>query len=188
MPSAAYLEKRAMQPADPIGEYGAAIARELSFDARLARRARGGRGSSAGALAASDSPTSREAREGTVAAFGDACELARAFVPDALQSLARRTTVLLALAVIGIFTAMNGRVAWYAWRRAPPRHHAAYGHEIRRCIGLSAMTLIVLFAAVVTEHWRCGLPARIRRLRLHSLPESSPKCLRPRAMISGSVG
>ncbi len=172
-----------MRLGDPIAEYGAAIARELRFDARLARRVRAEAEDHLQEwLAESGGAASEDAQREAIGAFGDPRELALAFVPLALQSLARRAAVLLALAVIGIFAAMDARVAWYGWmqwppgeqlraantiavpadrlafatafilalmalvytmtRRAPARLHAAFGHEIRRCIALGAMAVV----------------------------------------------
>ena len=187
-----------MRLGDPIAEYGAAIARELRFDASLARRVRAeAEDHLLEALAGSGEAPSRAAQLEAIRAFGDPSELARAFVPLALQSLARRAAVLLALAVIGIFAAMVARVAWYGWmqwppgeqlraantigvpadrlafaiafilalmaliytmtRRAPPRLHAAYGHEIRRCIAMGAMAVLALFVAIATEAILTGI-------------------------------
>lgn len=105
-----------MRPGDPIAEYGAAIARELRFDARLARRVRAeAEDHLLEVLDGSDEPPSRAAALEAIRAFGDPHELACAFVPLALQSLARRAAALMALAVIVSFTAMRARTIWYGW-------------------------------------------------------------------------
>ena len=107
-----------MRPPDAIAEFGAAIAHELRFDARLARRVRAeAEDHLLETLAGCDAACPAEAQREAIRAFGDVRELARAFVPGALQSLARRASVLTALAVIGVFAAMNARVVWYGWMR-----------------------------------------------------------------------
>jgi hypothetical protein len=123
MPLAACSEKDVHLP-DEIAEFGVAIAHELRFDAQLARRVRAeAEDHLLEALAGRDGPCSVEAQREAIRAFGNAHELARAFVPGALQSLARRASVLTALAVIGVFAAMDARVAWYGWMQWQPGDH-----------------------------------------------------------------
>jgi hypothetical protein len=105
-----------MRPADPIAEYGAAITRDLRFDAALARRVRAeAEDHLLEALNESGEPPSSAAALDAIRAFGDPHELAKAFVPIVLQSLARRAAVLMALAVIVSFAAMRARTFWYGW-------------------------------------------------------------------------
>lgn len=103
-----------MRPHDAVTEFGATIARELCFDPRLARRVRAeAEDHLLAALGRSADPPSRAAQLEAIRAFGDPQDLARAFMPGAVQALARRAAVLMALAVIGIFAAMRARSAWY---------------------------------------------------------------------------
>jgi hypothetical protein len=105
-----------MRPGDPIAEYGAAIARELRFDAGLARRVRAeAEDHLLEALGRSGESGSRAAELEAIRAFGNPHELACAFAPGALQSLARRAAVVMALAVMVSFAAMVARSAWYGW-------------------------------------------------------------------------
>lgn len=187
-----------MRPPDTIAEYGVEIARELWFDASLARRVRAeAEDHLLEALGESGEPPSRATELEAIRAFGDPRELARAFLPLALQSLARRAAVLMTLAVIVSFTAMRARSIWYGWvqwqagdqlraasaialpadraafatafafaliglayaitRRVPPRFHAAFGQETRRCIALGAITVIALLVAIATEMIMTGI-------------------------------
>ena len=136
-----------MQPADPIADYGAAIARELCFDAKLARRVRAEVEDHLQEwLAASGDAGSHEAQESAIRAFGHPSELARAFVPGALASLARRAAALVALAVIGIFVVMDARVVWYGWMQWHP------GEQLRatNAIALPADRLAFVLAFILS--------------------------------------
>src|SRR5262249_42588783 len=140
-------ETRAMRPPGPIADYGADVARELRFDPQLARRVRAEvEDHLLDALAERGGADSVDAQQEAIRAFGAASEIARAFVPSALQSLARRTAVLTALAVIGVFIVMYARVAWYLWVAWPAGDEARAAGQIGLPIDRVAFALAFLAA------------------------------------------
>src|SRR5262249_50851582 len=103
MPSAACLERKPVRPRDPIADLGGAVARELSFDPRLARRLRAEvEDHLHEAVAGCADPHGENALAEVMCAFGDPREFARQFLASALLSLARRAAAMTALAVIGM--------------------------------------------------------------------------------------
>ena len=136
----------------PIADYCADVARNLRFDPQLACRVRAEvEDHLLEALDAQGETASVDAQREAIRAFGDADAIARAFVPDALQSLARRTAVLTALAVIGVFVAMDARVAWNMWIAQPvmgeqTRAAAAIGIPIDRAA--FALAFVAALAAL----------------------------------------
>ena len=154
-----------MRPGDLIADYGADIAHELRFDARLARRVRAEAEDHLQEwLAESGDAASDDAQREAIRAFGDPRELARAFVPSALQSLARRAAVLLALAVIGIFAAMVARVAWYGWMQWPPGD----GLRAANAIGLPVVRLTFVMAFILALTALAYTMTRRAPARLHA--------------------
>lgn len=138
-----------MSSADPIADYGAAIARELRFDAKLARRVRAEVEDHLQEwLASSAEPSSPCAQEDAIHAFGDPRELARAFVPGALAALARRATALVALGLIGIFEVMNARVAWYGWMQWSPGEQLRAANTI--CLPADRLAFALAFTLSLT--------------------------------------
>src|SRR5262249_5039682 len=87
-----------------------------------------------------------DAQQEAIRAFGAASEIARAFVPSALQSLARRTAVLTALAVIGVFIVLYARVGWYLWVAWPAGGEARAAGQIGLPIDRVAFALAFLAA------------------------------------------
>lgn len=136
----------------PIADYCADVARNLRFDPQLACRVRTEiEDHLQEALEARGETASVDAQREAIRAFGDADAIARAFVPDALQALARRTAVLTALAVIGVFVAMDARVAWNMWIAQPvmgeqTRAAAAIGIPIDRAA--FALAFVAALAAL----------------------------------------
>jgi hypothetical protein len=136
----------------PIADYCADVARNLRFDPQLACRVRAEvEDHLLEALEARGETASVDAQREAIRAFGDAELIARAFVPDALQSLARRTAVLTAVAVIGVFVAMDARVAWNMWVAQPvmgeqTRAAAAIGIPIDRAA--FALAFVAALAAL----------------------------------------
>jgi hypothetical protein len=105
-----------MRPPGPVAEFADAISRELAFDAALARRLRAEfEDHVLEALAGRAEPETDELQRELIRAFGDPHEFARQFVPLSLLSFARRVTAVMAMAVTGIFFAMEARIAWYQW-------------------------------------------------------------------------
>src|SRR6516165_12775922 len=121
MPSAACLERKPMLPREPIADFGSAVARELSFDPRLARRLRAEvEDHLHEAVADRTDPNGENRLAEVMCAFGDPQVFARQFLATALLSLARRAAAVAALAVVGMFSAMEARAAWYGWVNWPP--------------------------------------------------------------------
>src|SRR5215469_4941594 len=113
MPSAACLERRPMRPREPIADFGSAVARELSFDPRLARRLRAEVEDHLHEALADRGDSHDEGRlTEVICAFGDPRTFARQFLATALLSLARRAAAVTALAVIGMFGMMKARTVW----------------------------------------------------------------------------
>ena len=167
-----------MRPGDLIADYGAVIAHELRFDAKLARRVRAEAEDHLQEwLAESGDAASGDVQREAIRAFGDPRELARAFVPSALQSLARRAAVLMALAVIGIFAAMVARVAWYGWMQWPPGD----GLRAANAIALPAVRLAFAMASIL------ALTALIYAMTRRA-PAGAPRCLRPRDQARPRAG
>jgi hypothetical protein len=128
----------ALLPPGPIADYCADVARNLRFDPDLARRVRAEiEDHLLEALDNHGDAACVDAQHAAIRAFGDARQIARDFAAGALQSLARRTAVLTALAVIAVFVAMDARVAWNMWVAQPlvgeqTRAAAAIGIPIDR--------------------------------------------------------
>src|SRR5215469_17006067 len=124
MPSAVCLERKPVRPCEPIADFGSAVARELSFDPRLARRLRAEvEDHLHAALADRAEPHGENQLADVVCAFGDPQAFARQFLATALLSLARRAVAVTALAVVGMFGTMEARVAWYEWVNWPVSDH-----------------------------------------------------------------
>jgi hypothetical protein len=102
-----------MQQLSPIANYVDALVRELSFDKALSRRVRVEVEDHLWQAADELGGTSPENQRQAIIDFGEPRELARQYVAAALLAQTRRVGAVTALAVIGIFFAMKGRVAWY---------------------------------------------------------------------------
>src|SRR6516225_2371818 len=173
MPSATCLERKPMRPRDPIADFGNAVARELSFDPRLARRLRAEVGDHLHeAVADRVDPHGENRLAEVMCAFGDPQAFARQFLATALLSLARRAAAVTALAVIGMFLAMEARAAWYGWVNWPVSDHVraanAIGHPVDRfafvlaaACALSALAYVITRRAPACFHaafgWEIGL-------------------------------
>src|SRR6516225_7944956 len=164
MPSAACLERKPMRPREPIADFGSAVARELSFDPRLARRLRAEvEDHLHEALADRGDPHGENGLAEVMCAFGDPQAFARQFLATALLSLARRAAAVTALAVVGMFGAMEARAAWYGWVNWPVSDHVraanAIGHPVDRfafvlaaAFALSALAYVVTRRAPIRFH------------------------------------
>jgi hypothetical protein len=157
MPSAAFLERKPVRPREPIAEFGSAVARELSFEPRLARRLRAEvEDHLHEAVADRADPHDENRLAEVMCAFGDPRAFARQFLTTALLSLARRAAAVTALAVIGMFGAMEARAAWYGWVNWPASDHVratnAIGHPVDRfAFMLAAAFALSTLAYVITR-------------------------------------
>jgi hypothetical protein len=148
-----------MRPREPIADFGSAVARELSFDPRLARRLRAEvEDHLHEALADRGDPhgENRLAEVEVICAFGDPRAFARQFLATAMLSLARRAAAVTALAVVGMFGAMEARAAWYGWVNWPVSDHVqaanAIGHPVDRfAFELAAAFALSALAYVITR-------------------------------------
>ena len=153
-----------MNPPGPIADYCAEVAQQLRFDPQLACRVRAEiEDHLLEALEARSEEASADAQREAIRAFGDARQIARDFAAGALQSLARRTAVLTALAVIGVFVAMDARIAWNMWVAQPvmgeqTRAAAAIGIPIDRAA--FALAFVAALAALALMMARRA-PARV---------------------------
>ena len=150
-----------MRPREPITEFGSAVARELSFDPRLARRLRAEVEDHLHEALTDHADRHGENRLAEVmCAFGDPQAFARQFLSTALLSLARRAAAVTALAVVGMFGAMEARAAWYGWVNWPVSDHVraanAIGHPLDRfafalaaAFALSALAYVIMRRAPV---------------------------------------
>ncbi|HZR62262.1 MAG TPA: hypothetical protein VFA80_15035 [Xanthobacteraceae bacterium] len=146
-----------MRPRDPIADFGGAVARELSFDPRLARRLRAEVEDHLHAEVADRADPDGENRLAeAMCAFGDPKAFARQFLATALLSLARRAAAVTAAAVVGMFGAMEARVVWYGWVNWPVSDHVraanAIGHPLDRfAFVLAAAFALSVLAYVITR-------------------------------------
>jgi hypothetical protein len=162
-----------MLPPGPIADFCADVAQQLRFDPQLACRVRAEvEDHLCEALEEHGEATSLDAQREAIRSFGDASEIARAFVPSALQSLARRTAVCTALAVIVVFVAMDARIAWNAWVASPmgEQTHAAAAIGIpidRAAFALAFLTalaaLVLMMARRAPVRFDAAFGYRIRR-------------------------
>jgi len=162
-----------VRPRDLITDFSSAVARELSFDPRLARRLRAEVEDHLHEAVADRADLHGENGLAEVMrAFGDPRAFARQFLATALLSLARRAAAVTALAVIGMFGAMEARAVWYGWVNWPVSDHVraanAIGHPVDRfafvlaaAFALGALAYVVTRRAPAHFHaafgWQIGL-------------------------------
>jgi hypothetical protein len=145
MPSAVFLERKPVRPREPIADFGRAVARELSFDPRLARRLRAEvEDHLHEAVADSADPHGENRLAEVMCAFGDPKAFARQFL--ALLSLARRAAAVTALAVVGMFGAMEARAVWYGWVNWPVSERLAAANTVGHPVDRFAFALAAAFA------------------------------------------
>jgi hypothetical protein len=142
-----------MGPREPIADFGSAVARELSFDPRLARRLRA---EVEDHLHATLADRGENQLAEVICAFGGPRAFARQFLAIAMLSLARRAAAATALAVVGTFGAMEARAAWYGWVNWPASDHVrtanAIGHPVDRfAFALAAAFALGAVAYVITR-------------------------------------
>jgi hypothetical protein len=106
-----------MRQREPIADYADALARQLGFDDALARRVRAEIEDHLFEATDELGGPSPDNQRSAIARFGDADELARHLLADCLLARAQRVGLLCALAVIGLFAAMEIRLAWYGFMR-----------------------------------------------------------------------
>jgi hypothetical protein len=136
-----------VRPREPIADFGSAVARELSFDPRLARRLRAEvEDHLHEALADRADPYGENRLAEVMGAFGDPQAFARQFLATALLSLARRAAAVTALAVAGMFGAMEIRAAWYGWVNWPVSDHVRAANAIGHPVDRFAFVLAAAFA------------------------------------------
>ena len=166
-----------MRPREPIADFGSAVARELSFDPRLARRLRAEvEDHLHEAVADRADPHGENRLAEVMCAFGDPQAFARQFLATALLSLARRAAAVTALAVISMFGAMEARAAWYGWVNWPVSDHVraanAIGHPVDRfafvlaaAFALSSLAYLITRRAPAHFHaafgWEIGLCVKL---------------------------
>ncbi|HZP75612.1 MAG TPA: hypothetical protein VFB45_05665 [Pseudolabrys sp.] len=154
-----------MRPREPIADFASAVARELSFDPRLARRLRAEvEDHLHEAVANRANPQGGNGPAEVMCAFGDPQAFARQFLATALLSLARRAAAVTALAVVGMFGAMETRAAWYGWVNWPVSDHLraanAIGHPVDRiAFALAAAFALSALAYVITRRAPAGFYA-----------------------------
>jgi hypothetical protein len=177
MPLAAFWGKKHMRPREPVADFGSAVARELSFDPRLARRLRAEvEDHLHEAVAYCADPDGENRLAEVMCAFGDPRAFARQFLATALLSLARRAAAVTALAVVGMFGAMEARAVWYGWVNWPVSDHVraanAIGHPVDRlafmlaaAFALSALAYVITRRAPAHFHatfgWEIGFCVRL---------------------------
>jgi hypothetical protein len=136
-----------MGPREPIADFGSAVARELSFDPRLARRLRAEvEDHLHQALADLGDPHGENRLAEVMCAFGDPRAFARQFLATAMLSLARRAAAVTALAVVGMFGAMEARAAWYGWVNWPVNDNVRAANAIGHPVDRFAFALAAAFA------------------------------------------
>jgi hypothetical protein len=157
-----------MRPREPIADFSSAVARELSFDPRLARRLRAEvEDHLHEALADCGDPHDENRLAEVICAFGDPRAFAQQFLATAMLSLARRAAAVTALAVVGMFGAMEARAVWYGWVNWPVSGHLraanAIGHPIDRfafvlaaAFALSAVAYVIMRRAPARFHVTFG--------------------------------
>ena len=104
-----------MRQDDAIAEYADRLARRLSFDLTLSNRVRAEVEDHLRQAVDELGGASLDHQRQAIANFGDADELARQYAADCLLEQIQQAGLTMAIAVIGIFAAMEGRVAWYAF-------------------------------------------------------------------------
>src|SRR6516162_113760 len=150
-----------MRPREPIADFSSAVARELSFDPKLARRLRAEVEDHLHEALADrgeplDDPFGENRLAEVLGAFGDPRAFARQFLASAMLSLARRAAAVTALAVAGMFGAMEVRAVWYGWVNWPASDHVraanAIGHPVDRfAFALAAAFALGALAYVITR-------------------------------------
>jgi hypothetical protein len=166
-----------VRPREPIADFSSAVARELSFDPRLARRLRAEVEDHLHEAVADRADLHGENRLAeAMCAFGDPQAFARQFLATALLSLARRAAAVTALAVFGMFGAMEARAAWYGWVNWPVSDHVraanAIGHPVDRfafmlaaAFALSALAYLITRRAPAHFHaafgWEIGFCVKL---------------------------
>ena len=136
-----------MRPRESVADFGSAVARELSFDPRLARRLRAEvEDHLHQALADHGDPHCEDRLAEVMCAFGDPRAFARQFLATAMLSLARRAAAVTALAVVGMFGAMEARAAWYGWVNWPVSNHVRVANSIGHPVDRFAFALAAAFA------------------------------------------
>jgi hypothetical protein len=158
------LERKPVRPRDPIADFGSAVARELSFDPKLARRLRAEVEDHLHQAAADRAdPNGDNGLAEVMCAFGNPKAFAQQFLATALLSLARRAAAVTALAVVGMFGAMEARVVWYGWVNWPASDYVraanSIGHPVDRfafvlaaAFALSALAYVIMRRAPVRFH------------------------------------
>jgi hypothetical protein len=97
-----------------VADYLDALARELSFDARLGRRVRKEVEDHLWEAAFNEPGDAIEAQRRAIEKFGDPREIARQYAPVSVLAQIRRVAIIVILALAGIFLSMKGRGAWYS--------------------------------------------------------------------------
>jgi hypothetical protein len=174
-----------MPPSGPIADYLDALASELSFDCALARRVRAEVEDHLHQAVA-------ERCEGSalhaIRAFGDPRALARQYVASSLFAQVRRVGVVMIVAVVAIFFAMKGRVAWYGLVDLPAsdalRAAGAIGLPIDRAAFLLAVGVALLgFLYIATRR----LPAELDAAWGRQLGRCAALCSTVAAALVGAI-
>ena len=136
-----------MRPREPIADFASAVARALSFDPKLARRLRAEVEDHLHQAAADRAdPNGDNGLAEVMCAFGNPKAFAQQFLATALLSLARRAAAVTALAVVGMFGAMEARVVWYGWVNWPASDYVRAANSIGHPVDRFAFVLAAAFA------------------------------------------
>ena len=102
-----------MSQPSPVADYIDTLTSALRFDPALARRVRREAADHLGEAVERDGGERIAAERRAIAAFGEPRLLARQYAAAAMLAQTRRVGVIMMLALVGIFIAMKGRIAWY---------------------------------------------------------------------------
>jgi hypothetical protein len=159
---------RTMRQPGPIADYAAALARGLRFDIALARRVRAEVEDHLWETADELGGASPDNQLRAIASFGDADDLARQYAADCLLAQTQQLSIAVALAVIGVFLAMESRVVWYIFTQweadATLKHLAAIALPLDHYAFLTAVACAVFgFGYLVTRRAPADFHAVYRR-------------------------
>jgi hypothetical protein len=157
-----------MRHSDPIADYADALARRLSFDPGLASRVRNEVADHLWQTVDELGGSSPDNQRRAIASFGDSEDLARQYVADSLLARSQQAGVTIALAVVGIFLAMGGRVLWYSFTQweatATLKRLSTIALPIDHCAFLIAIACAALgFGYLVTRRTPADFHSAYRR-------------------------
>jgi hypothetical protein len=137
-----------MRQSEPVADYLAMLASELSFDRALSRRVRCEVEDHLWQAAEARGGGSTENQMQAIRSFGEAHELARGYVAASMLAQIRWAGTVMILAATTIFLAMEARVAWYHWMRWEPNRDFSALSAVARPIDHYA-TMLAIVAALI---------------------------------------